>query len=44
MAILLVDSFINGPFWVTTERHFFASMLPLLLAGWRGSAPAPAAR
>lgn len=35
MAILLVDSFINGPFWVTTERHFFASMMPLLLAGWR---------
>lgn len=37
MAILLVDSFINGPFWVTTERHFFASMMPLLLAGWRAS-------
>jgi O-antigen ligase len=43
MAILLVDSFINGPFWVTTERHFFASMMPLLLAGWHNVAtPAPA--
>jgi O-antigen ligase len=39
LAILLVDSFINGPFWVTTERHFFASVLPLLLAGWRQVAP-----
>ena len=37
LAILLVDSFINGPFWVTTERHLFASVLPLLLAGWRPS-------
>ncbi|WP_159607529.1 O-antigen ligase family protein [Hydrogenophaga sp. PBL-H3] len=35
MAILFVDSFINGPFWVTTERHLFASVLPLLVAGWR---------
>ncbi|MDZ4129682.1 MAG: O-antigen ligase family protein, partial [Hydrogenophaga sp.] len=35
LAILFVDSFINGPFWVTTERHLFASVLPLLLAGWR---------
>lgn len=34
LAILFVDSFINGPFWVTTERHLFASVLPLLLAGW----------
>lgn len=35
LAILFVDSFINGPFWVTTERHLFASVLPLLMAGWR---------
>ncbi len=35
LAMLFVDSFINGPFWVTTERHLFASVLPLLLAGWR---------
>lgn len=35
LAILFVDSFINGPFWVTTERHLFASVLPLLVAGWR---------
>ena len=49
LAILFVDSFINGPFWVTTERHLFASVLPLLLAGWRSpslpvvvSAPAAA--
>ncbi len=35
LAILFVDSFINGPFWVTTERHLFASVLPLLLASWR---------
>lgn len=35
LAILFVDSFINGPFWVTTERHLFASVLPFLLAGWR---------
>ena len=46
LAILFVDSFINGPFWVTTERHLFASVLPLLLAGWRPPAsetdPVPA--
>lgn len=41
LAILFVDSFINGPFWVTTERHLFASVLPLLLAGWRPAAPHP---
>lgn len=44
MAILFVDSFINGPFWVTTERHLFASVMPLLLAGWRPRPPAPEAR
>lgn len=38
LAILFVDSFINGPLWVSTERHFFASMLPLLMAGWRSGA------
>ncbi len=43
MAILFVDSFINGPFWVTTERHFFASVMPLLLAGWRRPASSPRA-
>lgn len=40
LAILFVDSFINGPFWVTTERHLFASVLPLLMAGWRRPAQA----
>ncbi|MCW5653766.1 O-antigen ligase family protein [Hydrogenophaga sp.] len=44
MAILFVDSFINGPFWVTTERHLFASVMPLLLAGWRPRPSAPEAR
>lgn len=34
LTILFVDGFINGPFWVTTERHLFASMLPLLMATW----------
>lgn len=41
LAILFVDSFINGPFWVTTERHLFASVLPLLLAGWPARERAP---
>lgn len=35
ISVMFVDSFINGPLWVTTERHLFASMLPLLMAGWR---------
>jgi len=35
MTVMFVDSFINGPLWVTTERHLFASILPLLMAGWR---------
>lgn len=43
LAILFVDSFINGPFWVTTERHLFASVLPLLLAGWRPPVSEPGA-
>jgi O-antigen ligase len=43
LAILFVDSFINGPLWVTTERHFFASMLPLLMAGWRARTDATTA-
>ena len=34
LAVLVVDGFINGPFWVTTERHLFASVLPLVMAGW----------
>ncbi|WP_302173761.1 O-antigen ligase [uncultured Hydrogenophaga sp.] len=47
LAVLFVDGFINGPFWVTTERHLFASVLPLLLAGWaaataRGARSRPA--
>ncbi|MBT9465980.1 O-antigen ligase family protein [Hydrogenophaga sp.] len=33
-TVLILDGFINGPFWVTTERHLFASMLPLLMASW----------
>ena len=40
LAVLFVDGFINGPFWVTTERHLFATVLPLLMAAW----PAPASR
>ena len=43
LAMLFVDSFINGPFWVTTERHLFASVLPLLLAGWRPPVSEPGA-
>lgn len=39
MTIMFVDSFINGPLWVTTERHLFASILPLLMAGWRPDDP-----
>lgn len=34
LTVLVVDGFINSPFWVTTERHLFASMLPLLMASW----------
>lgn len=34
LAVLFVDGFINGPFWVTTERHLFATVLPLLMAAW----------
>lgn len=37
MTVMFVDSFINGPLWVTTERHLFASILPLLMAAWRPS-------
>lgn len=33
-SVLIVDGFVNGPFWVTTERHLFATVLPLLLAAW----------
>lgn len=33
LTIMLVDSFINAPLWVTTERHFFMAVLPLLAAG-----------
>lgn len=39
MTVMFVDSFINGPLWVTTERHLFASILPLLMAGWRPTEP-----
>lgn len=34
LAIMFVDSFLNGPLWVTTERHLFATVLPVLVAGW----------
>ncbi len=33
LTIMFVDGFINGPLWVTTERHLFATLLPLLAAG-----------
>ncbi len=42
LAVLFVDGFINGPFWVTTERHLFATVLPLLMAAWP-SRPSPMA-
>lgn len=45
LTIMFVDSFLNGPLWVTTERHLFASLLPLLVAGWllkTGGATPPA--
>jgi O-antigen ligase len=35
VTVMFVDSFINGPLWVTTERHLFTSVLPLFMAGWR---------
>lgn len=42
LAVLFVDGFINGPFWVTTERHLFATVLPLLMAAWpSGASPSP---
>ena len=34
LTIMLVDSFINAPLWVTTERQFFTVVLPLLVAGY----------
>lgn len=37
LTIMLVDSFINAPLWVTTERQFFTVILPLLVAGYRVS-------
>lgn len=41
VMVMFVDSFINGPLWVTTERHLFASFLPLLMSGWRPIAVLP---
>ena len=42
LTVLFVDGFINGPFWVTTERHLFATVLPLLMAAWpSGASPSP---
>lgn len=32
--IILIDSFINGPFWVSTERNLFTAIVPLLMASW----------
>lgn len=31
VIILIIDSFINGPFWVSTERNLFVALLPLLM-------------
>jgi hypothetical protein len=34
IAIILVDSFINSPFWISSERNFYMAIFGLVMTSF----------